>query len=302
MAARASTWFTAVAFLLFAAAAGAALPPPERVSFASVDAGVTLTALLYRPAAATGPAPVIVALHGCGGMYSTRADRRQQLSQRNVAWTERFVAAGYAVLWPDSFNPRGQRSVCEIRRGEPSIDPVTRKLDVLGAIAFAATAPGLDGTRVALVGWSHGGSTVLETVNGEDARVTGFYAAAGAPRPPRAAVAFYPGCGVATRMRQGWLPAVPLALHAGALDDWTSSAVCVRLGDAARARGASMSVTVYPDAHHGFDGPGDKLVHLPGVTRGVNADKGVTVGPDPAARAAVEAAVPAFLATYLKGP
>ena len=59
---------------------------------------------------------------------------------------------------------------------------------------------------------------------------------------------------------------------------------------------------MYPVAHHGFDGPGDKLVHLPGVTRGVNADKGVTVGPDPAARAAVEAAVPAFLATYLKGP
>lgn len=290
-----------LACALVASCAAAALPAAERVSFSSLDAGVTLTGLLYRPANVTGPAPVIVALHGCGGMYSTRADRRHDLSARSVDWTERFLADGFAVLWPDSFNPRGKRSVCAIKRGEPSIDPVTRKLDVLGAIEFAARQPGLDGGRLSLVGWSHGGSTVLETVNGEDARVSSFYAAPGAPKAPRSAVAFYPGCGVSTRMRQGWLPGVPLAIFAAALDDWTSSAVCVRLGESARARGAPMTVTVYPDAHHGFDGPGDRLTHLSEVTRGVNADKGVTVGPNPAARTAVEAAVPAFLREHLKG-
>lgn len=292
---------SSLACALVAAGAGATLPAPERVSFPSLEAGVTVPALLYRPAAPAGPWPVIVALHGCGGMYSARADRRHELSARHAAWTERFLAAGFAVLWPDSFAPRGRQSVCAIKRGEPSIDPVVRKLDVLGAMAFAAHEPGLDGRRLSLVGWSHGGSTVLETVNGEDARVSGFYALAGAPPPPRAAVAFYPGCGVATRMRQGWLPAVPLAVYAGALDDWTASDVCVRLGEAARARGADMSVTVYPDAHHGFDGPGTRVTHLSDVTRGVRADKGVTVGPHPAARAAVEVAVPAFLRLHLKG-
>lgn len=290
----------AVAGVLVATLAHAALPGAEPVSFASMDPGVTITGLLFRPAG-TQRAPVIVGLHGCGGMWRAGAGRPDRLDSRSTAWTQRFLAQGHAVLWPDSFNPRGRRSVCVVKRGEPSIDPAVRRLDVLGALAFIGTQPALDGTRVALVGWSHGGSTVLETVNGKDAQVAQFYAATGAPKAPRAAVAFYPGCGVSTRKGDAWLPALPLALFSGALDDWSATPVCVRLGEAARARGANMSVTVYPDAHHGFDGPGDRLVHRADVTRGVDAAKGVTTGPNPAARAAVETAVPAFLREHLKG-
>lgn len=287
---------------VIAGVAHASLPVPESVSFPSLDAGVTVRGLLYRPVSAPGPVPVIVGLHGCGGMWSAGPDGRDRLNARSVAWTGRFLAQGYGVLWPDSFNARGKRSVCAIPRGEPSIDPSLRKLDALGALAFVATHAGLDASRVALVGWSHGGSTVLATVNGKDPRVAGFYTAAGAPKPPRAAVAFYPGCGVSSRMKEGWLPDLPLALFSGALDDWSSTATCERLTASARTRGADMSITVYPHAHHGFDAPGNRLVHRADVTRGVDAGKGVTAGPDPVARAAVETAVPAFLQQHLKGP
>jgi len=285
-----------------AAVSQAALPPPEAVSFPSLDTGVTVRALLFRPPSATGRVPVIVGLHGCGGMWSARADGSDRLNARSVAWTGRFLAQGYAVLWPDSFNPRGKRSVCALPRGDPSIDPAVRQLDVLGALSFVAAQPGLDASRVGLVGWSHGGSTVLATVNGKDARAAAFYAAAGAPKPPRAAVAFYPGCGVSSRLRDGWLPSVPLALFSGALDDWSSTPVCERLTASARARGAAMTITVYAEAHHGFDGPGSRVVHRSDVTRGVVPGNGVTAGPNPAARAAVEVAVPALLQQHLKGP
>lgn len=286
---------------MFADAALAALPAPEAVTFPSLDAGVTVRGLLYRPTPAADRVPVIVGLHGCGGMWSAGPDGRDRLNARSVAWTQRFLAQGYAVLWPDSFNPRGKRSVCAIPRGEPSIDPLLRRLDVLGALAFLATQPGLDASRVALVGWSHGGSTVLATVNGKDARIAAFYASTETAKPPRAAVAFYPGCGVASRMKDGWLPAMPLALFSGALDDWSSTPTCERLVAPRRGRGADMSITVYPNAHHGFDAPGHRLVHRTDVTRGVDAGKGVTAGPDPAARSAVEVAVPAFLQQHLKG-
>ena len=228
-------------------------------------------------------------------MFSARADRSNELSERFAAWTEQLLADGYAVLLPDSFNSRGRRSVCLVKRGEPSITPVTRRLDILGALSYGAALPGVDRTRVALVGWSHGGSTTLASINGKDPRIAEYYAAAGAPPPFRVAVAFYPGCGVSLRARDEWQPAVPTAIHVGELDDWTPSATCVQLSDAARARGAPMTVTVYPGAHHGFDAPRGKVTVWKEVSTGANPDKGVTIGPDPAARAAANDAVRALL-------
>jgi len=292
--------------LLTAANAVAALPPAQPVSFPSLDrdAGgvpVTVSALYFRPPQAPADArlPLVIAAHGCGGMYGTAPARREELSPRFAAWTEKLVADGYAVLWPDSFNSRGRRSVCLVKRGEPTISPVTRRLDVMGAVAFAAEQPGIDPARIALVGWSHGGSTALAAVNGKDARVARFFATPGTPSL-RAAVAFYPGCGVSLRRGERWLPAVPLRIDAAELDDWTPPAACVQLGDAARARGADMTVTVYPGAYHGFDAPRGKVVVWKDVTTGADPGKGVTLGPNPAARAAADAAVRSFLREKLQ--
>lgn len=287
--------------------AAAALPPAQEVSFPSLDrdasgAPVTISALYFRPPQVAGDAkvPLVIAAHGCGGMFSTAPSRADQLTERSIAWTEALLSDGYAVLWPDSFNPRGRRSVCLVKRGEPSITPVTRRLDVLGALAFAAAQPDIDPARVAFVGWSHGGSTTLAAINGKDPRVARFFTGPGAPPALRAAVAFYPGCGVSLRRGDNWLPSPPLAVHAGELDDWTPSSLCVQLGEFARSRGADMTVTVYPGAHHGFDGPRGKVVSWKEVTTGVDPGKGVTVGPNPAARAAADVAVRSFLKQKLQ--
>ncbi|MFO1312542.1 MAG: dienelactone hydrolase family protein [Burkholderiales bacterium] len=287
----------AASIAALAATGAAALPPPERVTFPSLDQDTPIEALLFRPPDASPgkPVPLVIAAHGCGGMYSDRPDRRDQLSERSIAWTGMFLADGYAVLWPDSFNSRGRRSVCLVKRGEPSITPVTRRLDILGALAFAQAQPGIDRKRIALVGWSHGGSTTLAAVNGRDARIARFLAAAPAPSPFVAAVAFYPGCVVSLRKGGDWMPSVPLRIDTGELDDWTPSTKCVELGEDARKRGADMKVTVYPGAYHGFDAPRGKVTVWKEVTTGANPDMGVTLGPDPAAREAATRDVRAFL-------
>lgn len=279
-----------------------ALPPAERVTFPSLDKDVTIQALYFRPAkvAPDKPVPLVIAAHGCGGMYSDRADRRDQLTERSIAWTDLLLADGYAVLWPDSFNARGRRSVCLVKRGEPSIAPVTRRLDILGALAYAQALPGIDRKRIALLGWSHGGSTTLASVNGKDPRIAKFFAAADAPAPFAGAVAFYPGCVVSLRKEGEWLPSVPLRIDTGELDDWTPSSKCVELGNEARARGADMKVTVYPGAYHGFDAPRGKVTVWKEVTTGAHPDKGVTLGPDPAAREAATQAIRAFLKERLQ--
>src|SRR5262245_33466877 len=99
-----------VAALLTAGAAAA-----EDVEIPAGD--VTLKAVLFRPEGA-GPFPAVVGLHGCGGLIN----RTGQLGARYRDWGERLVAAGFVVLYPDSFGPRGLASQCTVRerRGGPA--------------------------------------------------------------------------------------------------------------------------------------------------------------------------------------
>jgi dienelactone hydrolase len=287
---------------LAAGAATGALPPPERASFVSLDrdaAGdpVRVAALLYRPA---GPPPrdgfpAVIVLHGCGGMYSALPGRTGELSRHNAAWTADLLGEGYAVLFPDSFNPRGQREVCTTAPALRTINAGRRRLDALGALAWLAAQRGIDGERIALLGFSHGGSTTLAAINARDNAVIAFRDVPDAPRFFRAAVAFYPGCRAFHAAGERWQPAMPARIYIGEKDDWTPAAPCVALGEARRARGEPFAVTVYAESHHGFDSPAGRVVVRRNVPGGVNPGQGVTVGPNPEAGAAAREQARAFL-------
>ena len=164
------------------------------------------TAQLLRPSGA-GPFPVVVALHGCGGLLNSRG----QLRSREADWAERFLAAGYAVLFPDSFTARGMREICT--NGERSIFPKDRADDALAAGEWLAGQPFVDRRRLALIGWSHGAMAVLWALR------PGFM---GNPPLFKTAIAFYPGCRQIDRL-EDWRPSVPLTLMIGSADDWTTA-------------------------------------------------------------------------------
>lgn len=92
-----------MAFLtLFAAAStadAAALPVPHQVEFPSGSA--ILHAQLYKPDGG-GPFPVVIALHGCGGL----AGHSEPVEPRYRDWAELLLKAGNAVLLPDSYGSR----------------------------------------------------------------------------------------------------------------------------------------------------------------------------------------------------
>src|SRR5262245_28272534 len=87
------------------AGAAAAAPVPQRVE---IPAGkLELHAQLYKPEG-NGPFPVVIALHGCGGL----SGQGETALPRYRDWTELLTKAGYAVLWPDSFGSREAGPQC----------------------------------------------------------------------------------------------------------------------------------------------------------------------------------------------
>jgi dienelactone hydrolase len=241
----------------------------EPVTFIAAD-GTPVPAYLVRPEG--NVKGTVIALHGCGGLYFLRGSRAGQLLGRHEAMAQLLVARGYAVLFPDSFMARGEFELCTQQLQARSMGPAERRTDTLAAVDWVAAQPWARADRIALLGWSQGGSTVLAATN--------------ASRPdvreqrvkPALAVAFYPGCNAA--LRANYTAAVPLTLFLGEKDDWTPAAPCIEL-----AKRSGAEVHVYPDAWHGFDNPDVPTVRLrTDVPNGANPGQGVHVGLNAAAR------------------
>jgi dienelactone hydrolase len=285
--ARTTALVAAIAFAVPVATAATG----ERVVFPSLDIDpatgkpVMLNGLFFTPDLAGAGFPAVVVLHGCDGMYSRFAERRDRLTQRHQAMADLLLAEGYAVLFPDSFNPRGRREVCTLPARDQPISQDQRRLDVLGALDYLHLRQDIAANRIALVGWSHGGSTVLATMNARDPAVAAYIARHADPAGFfLTAVAFYPGCNASLRSRDGYAPAAPVRVFIGEADDWTSAKPCVALGEAMEAMDMPLHVRTYPDTYHGFDTPNlSKPQHLD-MPNGVRPGSGVTIAANAEAR------------------
>lgn len=280
----------------------------EHVRFPSLDLEAStgqplmLNGLLFRPAGDAGKrVPAVVALHGCGGMYSVAKSRRDELSIRHRAMADLLVAEGYAVLFPDSFRSRGRETICKEPNAGRTLTQAHRRLDTLGALVYLQGRADITRNRIAVLGWSHGGSTVLATMN-EKARVVRIFRD-GDPSASyfRSAIAFYPGCFDSVRAKEGYAPAAPLLLLVGGSDDWTSPRPCVALVDRLRRDRETASIVVYPDTYHGFDGPSSQPRLRLDVPNGVHPGQGVTVAVNPPARENAYARVKAHFREALTG-
>lgn len=210
-------------------------------------------------------APAVAMLHGCSGMRL----RSGEVTAHFGDVADLLLAEGYAVLLVDSFTPRGLREICTQRFAQRSVTPGIRSADAFGALDYLAARPDIDPRRIALLGWSHGGSTVLASALG----------ARPGERDFAAAIAYYPGCRV--YRDRGLMLRVPLLLLLGAADNWTPADQCLALQGEIEHRGSPVEVRLYPGAHHGFDAAAAVRVrhdvpNLPG---------GVTAGGQPQARA-----------------
>ncbi|HSN20966.1 MAG TPA: dienelactone hydrolase family protein [Usitatibacter sp.] len=218
--------------------------PTLTLSVAQVLAGsasdstrVTIAGELRLPFATQARVPAVILLHGDAGAISNQ-----------VAWTEELNAIGIAVFNLDSFSGRGAVSTTADLGSMPdSVGSTARVVDAYRALAVLARHPRIDPARIAVMGFSSGGRTVMVAAQSRFAR------AYGAPGPGFAAyVALYPSCNVRfledTRVEPG-----PQRVFIGAADVTTSASTCAAYVDRLRAAGADATIVAYAGAHHGFD-------------------------------------------------
>jgi dienelactone hydrolase len=117
-----------------------------------------VTGYLFMPDGG-GPFPAVVIMHGCNGLdWHVSGTPGWALARR---YPVRYVAHGYAALVLDSFEPRGLGNIC----GNPAaVSQQRRAWDAVSAARWLGARGDIDARRLVLQGDSHGGSTVLATL------------------------------------------------------------------------------------------------------------------------------------------
>ena len=219
---------------------------PQKVTFLN-DQGITVIGWLFKPST-TGSHPAVVMLHGCAGAYSY-SDPAKGIASLYREWGDRLVRAGYVALLVDSFTPRGAAQN-QCGNGSTGVSEVNdRPYDAYAGLNYLASKRFVAADRIGLLGWSHGGSSALATTD-----VSKFNASANF----KAAVEFYPGCGLWGAFggvsRSTWQPYAPSLILIGSADTVVNPAYCQTRVSTAQTLGTTgLSLTIFEDAHHSFD-------------------------------------------------
>jgi dienelactone hydrolase len=277
-------FLSAIAFLTLFAVANAAdaapLPSPHQVDIALANG--TLHAQLYKPDG-DGPFPVVIALHGCGGL----AGRSEPVQQRYRDWAEQLLKDGNAVLLPDSYGSRELGPQCGVKDRERHVLARRERVaDIMASRQWLVQQPWAARNRISLLGWANGASALLWAVRPQ-------LSSRNAEPDFRSAVAFYPDCRISSGL--GWSARVPTLLLIGAKDDVSSPPACRQMVDGARGRSALARIVVYPGAYHDFDRPNLPLHTIAGTADAALPDRGHLCS-DPEARADSQKRVAEWLA------
>jgi dienelactone hydrolase len=245
-----------IAAVLSLAASGPPVDGAETIHFPSADGHTDLIGYLFRPSG-PGPHAAVVMLHGRGGPYSSLAKgvySADTLSARHKFWGELWASQGYLALLVDSFGPRGYwrgfpKGSYDDRPSAVS-EQAIRPLDAYGALAYLRTRPDVIRDRIGLQGWSNGAMTALATMSSRAPGISTPSPASGF----RAAVTFYPGCGMEA-IQGAYIPYAPVQMFVGTDDAEVSAQRCIAWEKRIQSAGGSIELTAYDGAQHDFDDP-----------------------------------------------
>ena len=161
--------------------------------------------------------------------------------KHHLDYLKMYQKQGYATFQLNSFKSRGITSTVG-SQDEVTIAAVI--LDAYRALEKLAKHPKINKDKVALTGWSLGGGVSL---------FAGWMPLKKAITDQvsfAAHLAFYPPCFINPENLS--FTKAPIHILIGEADNWTPAKPCINLVEKLSDK-TNISITTYPDAHHGFD-------------------------------------------------
>ncbi len=205
--------------------------------------GNLLKAVLFIPGSNT-PVPAVVVQHGSGGLWSSTDSTNTKMASQFKGWIDSFRVHKIAALFIDSYTPRGVKNFHNVAPPEnlPIAAEFVRPRDAYAGLDYLRTLPTIIPNKIALLGFSHGGTSVLSTmvdatavakatpwslISSNITYTDGVLSPATKPVSGGfvAAVSFYPGAAMfsyygkpGTPSNGKYIPYAPIMIHAAALD------------------------------------------------------------------------------------
>ncbi len=208
----------------------------------------SLPVTIFRPAGQRR-FPFIVLLHGCGGLSA-----EAMWTKWVQPWADLFLGQGIGVAVVDSFANRRVDQVCT---RDVATWAVRRADDAYSARAWLAEQSYVDAKRIAVMGMSNGGRTVLAALRAPPDHSAPFVAG----------VALYPGCqsDIANHFY------APLLVLTGKADTAAPARFCEQMKSRQAESDTMLTLVVYPRGPHTFDMPLPDRTVL-GMQLGYDAD------------------------------
>lgn len=202
---------------------------------AGAGESLRIEAHLWLPDNASGPLPAVI-IFNCGAV---------ELEQKEGAYSDQFHRQGYAVLNVNGLGARVDDVAGNLNSAVFKYRYATI-VDALMSLKFLADDPRIDAKRIAIVGWTNGGTSILGA-DIEELRATYL----GPNLHFAAIVPITPACSIATLGAH--FSATPVLALLGEKDDFAPPKPCETYRETASARGAKFDMFVYPGAVHNWE-------------------------------------------------
>jgi dienelactone hydrolase len=265
-----------------------ACTPPKPIvrSPAALESLIASGITIALPEQVGSPVSAVIIMHG-GGDPIWRQGYKD--------WIEWLNRRGYAAVFVDSATPRGLNGQALM---SGTFMPRERAADLYVTMQYLRKQPAIDGSRIAVMGFSHGADSALDALV-QLPPAGPLEALNSAPSQGldglRAIIAFYPGCRqpimgyrITEVYDRPWKIPLPVLIFQGEKDTLVDIELCQKVVERQKALGTPVEYIFYPDTPHCFD-----AVYS-------DDDPNCRMAPEPAADA--KAKVDVFLKAHLNHP
>lgn len=180
----------------------------------------------------TAKLPAVIVVHGSGG-----------IDDGIDGWLGELNGMGVATFVIDSFSGRG---ISDTVADQSQLHSLAMVYDAYRALDWLAQHPRIERSRIAIIGFSKGGTAALY------AAMERFERAYGSDKSHFAVyLAFYPNC--AKYIEDEHVASGPIRVFYGEADDWASIEPCRDYTRRLALAGKDVQFLSFPHAYHAFD-------------------------------------------------